>query len=629
MSTADLDDERAVLEVVELSESDDEDFDYRAVEEDYSDEEDGRDEDLSAALATLRMRQEARTQETGARRPGPVGNATDGSVGGARGDGPAETAIITQVRPSVVDDFIRNFLIKVGLTRTLDSFNTEWYELQAKGRLSEEYTTKVPDIYLRNEELDEQVVALRQELTKMKAIAERAQGTWDKFRKERDFHRMHHKRVEKGRMATDLKRLKQHFKAYEPTLKELERKYQLAMKEKMLMKLERDRTKAKIEAIEAQMKAMQEERGISDQAASSGAAGGGRVRPVRGPGQPGGGQALSPISAPPKNPQPTMGVKQKNDSKLPNEESVENPFMDLLFQPPTVERFALRKSFKGHLNSVSAVAFHPRKAIVATVSDDETWKVWSVPNCDLLMSGEGHRDWVSGVTFHPHGTMLATSAGDNTVKIWDFLQASCAATFTDHTQAVWGVSFHHSGDFLASCSMDHTARLWDVASQRCRQTFRGHVDSVNAVAWQPFTNNLCTGSGDKTVSLWDARSGLCMQTFYGHTNAVNHVCCSLKGDMVASCDADGVVKMWDARMVAEIGTMEAGQHPLNSVCLDRSATRLAAASNDGGVKVFDTVSRSLVVELKGHEDAVQSVLFSPADDSLVSTSSDCTFRIWS
>lgn len=56
------------------------------------------------------------------------------------------------------------------------------------------------------------------------------------------------------------------------------------------------------------------------------------------------------------------------------------------------------------------------------MSDDETWKVWSVPNCDLLMSGEGHRDWVSGVSFHPHGTMLATSAGDNTVKIWDFLQ---------------------------------------------------------------------------------------------------------------------------------------------------------------------------------------------------------------
>lgn len=66
------------------------------------------------------------------------------------------------MRPSVVDDFIRNFLIKVGMTRTLDSFNTEWYELQAKGRLGEEYTTKVPDIYLRNEELDEQVRRVHQ-----------------------------------------------------------------------------------------------------------------------------------------------------------------------------------------------------------------------------------------------------------------------------------------------------------------------------------------------------------------------------------------------------------------------------------------------------------------------------------
>lgn len=29
----------------------------------------------------------------------------------------------------------------------------------------------------------------------MQAVSERAQGTWDKFQKERDFHRMHHKRV--------------------------------------------------------------------------------------------------------------------------------------------------------------------------------------------------------------------------------------------------------------------------------------------------------------------------------------------------------------------------------------------------------------------------------------------------
>lgn len=51
---------------------------------------------------------------------------------------------------------------------------------------------------------------MRRELAAARDIAARASGTWDKFKKERDFHRMHHKRVaqEKNKLITDLKRLK-------------------------------------------------------------------------------------------------------------------------------------------------------------------------------------------------------------------------------------------------------------------------------------------------------------------------------------------------------------------------------------------------------------------------------------
>ena len=108
----------------------------------------------------------------------------------------------------------------------------------SQGKLGEEYTNPVPDIYLRNQELDEQVVTMRKEMEKMKAIAEKARGTWDNFRKQRDFHRMHHKRVvqEKDKLTNDLKHLHKHYLSYEPTLKELQAKYQVAMKEKMLMR---------------------------------------------------------------------------------------------------------------------------------------------------------------------------------------------------------------------------------------------------------------------------------------------------------------------------------------------------------------------------------------------------------
>jgi hypothetical protein len=112
------------------------------------------------------------------------------------------------------------------MERTLDCFNTEWYELQSKGKLGEEYTLPVPDIYLRNMELDEQVVSMRKELEKMRSIAEKARGTWDNFRKQRDFHRMHHKRVvqEKDKLTGDLRHLHKHYLSYEPALKELQAK---------------------------------------------------------------------------------------------------------------------------------------------------------------------------------------------------------------------------------------------------------------------------------------------------------------------------------------------------------------------------------------------------------------------
>ena len=37
-----------------------------------------------------------------------------------------------------MDDFVRNFLVRMGLTSTLEKFETEWYELEATGKLNKE-----------------------------------------------------------------------------------------------------------------------------------------------------------------------------------------------------------------------------------------------------------------------------------------------------------------------------------------------------------------------------------------------------------------------------------------------------------------------------------------------------------
>ena len=568
-----------VLEHVDFSDDEDDDFKYETVPEENFGDDDDDDEDISEALASLQFNKQ-KTSDNDATQSLP--------------------ATVTQVRPSVVDDFIRNFLIKAGLKRSLEAFNIEWYEFQAKGKLSAELATPVPDIYLRNEELFEQTRVLRDQVEKMREISGKAQATWDKFRKERDFHRMHHKRVvqEKNKLIDDLKRLRDHLRSYEPTIDELKRRHEVAMKEKMMIRLERDRLKARVKVLDEQVAGLsmtkEKEREIKEEAAKARSA----TRSVR------------------------------KHALFPSEDSVVNPFTEVEFDPAKIDSFANRKTSKGHVNAISACAFHPKKPIFATASDDETWKLWTVPGCELVMSGEGHTSWLSDLHFHPHGSHLVTSSGDSTVKVWEFAQAKCTHTFFDHTQAVWGCEIHFGGDFVVSCSMDHTIRVWDLLAGKCRQTLRGHVDSVNAVAWQPYSSNVCSASGDKTVSMWDARAGLCVQTLYGHSNSVNHLKVSNRGDMIVSSDADGVVKVWDVRMVAELGTIDVGQHPVNKLALDRGGLRAAAASDDGTIKILNLENFTLQGELKGHEGAVQCLALAPNDAYLVSGSSDSTFKVW-
>lgn len=121
------------LERVELSddEGDEDDFDYGGVpagELDDGDDDDLNDEDLETALRSL---------------------TTKPAATGAREQKTAEPG--ASVKPSVIDDFIRNFLIKVGMNRTLDAFNTEWYELQSAKKLESDALGAVPDVYQRNQ----------------------------------------------------------------------------------------------------------------------------------------------------------------------------------------------------------------------------------------------------------------------------------------------------------------------------------------------------------------------------------------------------------------------------------------------------------------------------------------------
>lgn len=512
-------------------------------------------------------------------------------------------------RPEVVEDFVRNYLVHMNMMCTLDCFQTEWYELKEKGLLKEEDCNEVPDIYVRNRQLDELVNSLKLEVEKYKEAAQKAKETHLKLRKERDFHRMHHKRIvqEKEKLVSDIKTLRQHYESYEPALKALQHKYELAMKEKMLTKLERDRAIGQMEGMEAvnQYHLFTDAKGIIS--------------------------GNSPTKAFNVEGSKEPFLEETKNSDFPPDKGV-NPLLSKNKVPCAhlnrAGGFRLTNTIKAHTLAVSGFALHPRKRILASVSDDKTWKLWSIPDGDMIMTGEGHTEWLSDCVFSPEGHRICTTSGDASVKIWDFVSEKCEASFTDHTHVVWGCSWHTCGDFIASCSMDCTSKIWDLNSQRCRNTLRGHSDSVNSIQFLPYSNTLCTCSADKTISLWDARTGLCAQTLHGHNHSINHVNFNLQGDSLVSGDAFGIVNLWDVRTISIVASVDLGPQPVNRVAFDPGSSVIAAASNNSEVRMYEIESGE-VTSLSGHDDAVQTVMFDLNGEFLFSGSSDTMINIWS
>lgn len=62
-----------------------------------------------------------------------------------------------KTKPEVVDDYVRNFLVRMGMFKTLDCFQSEWYELQQKGMLGDDFSVNVPDVYTQNSILETDV----------------------------------------------------------------------------------------------------------------------------------------------------------------------------------------------------------------------------------------------------------------------------------------------------------------------------------------------------------------------------------------------------------------------------------------------------------------------------------------
>ena len=92
----------------------------------------------------------------------------------------------------------------------MNIFQQEWFELQKKGTFQDNGIGLISDINNKNLKMQAKIDKMKSELASANVIADEAKSTWEKLRKERDYHKGHQNRVneEKVTITANIKKIK-------------------------------------------------------------------------------------------------------------------------------------------------------------------------------------------------------------------------------------------------------------------------------------------------------------------------------------------------------------------------------------------------------------------------------------
>ena len=287
--------------------------------------------------------------------------------------------------------------------------------------------------------------------------------------------------------------------------------------------------------------------------------------------------------------------------------------------------------------------------------------------------------------------MLWTGSMDSAVTVWDCSSSSdtfeAMARLEFHKGGV--ISLVTNDRYAMSGSLDGTVAVWRANAQTLadRQTqpepepwqrpaacagwlhcaFEQHEAMIASLAISPVSSACggrlgCSGSNDQTVYLYDLEAGKALSVFTGHTDCIGAL--AVWGDAaILSGSDDCTIRVWplpgldalpprpcDAASASRRDApvrgharlqLQAGEEaPGDTVSTGkRTADSRGREDTDAAMETGIEARRAVVARarvkkqqartiLTGHADWVLRLRVVPSRNTLVSSSSDCTIRIW-
>ncbi|UCG68613.1 MAG: WD40 repeat domain-containing protein [Thermoplasmata archaeon] len=251
-------------------------------------------------------------------------------------------------------------------------------------------------------------------------------------------------------------------------------------------------------------------------------------------------------------------------------------------------------------------------AIPFSVEGDEAIDITSL---NLLWENkEGHNATLWSVRWSPDDSMISGTYFDNTTTIFNAINGSIIVKLGSHPQ---GRGTRCDG--IQDCSGAN------------------HLPTRTS-AWSPDGRYLATGGDNRLIIVYDTTDWSIAKIFEGHEGSVLTLEWSRGGSMIASGSGtdkvamhnlpENLIKIWDFSSGEVLANLKGHQDGVMNIRWSPNGSQIASASDDKTIMLWETTNWTRTRTLIGHTLGVLDVDWSPNGTLLVSGSRDYKIRTW-
>jgi WD40 repeat protein len=288
------------------------------------------------------------------------------------------------------------------------------------------------------------------------------------------------------------------------------------------------------------------------------------------------------------------------------------------------------KVLNGHRGTVNIAIFNSSDDLVLTASDDNTARVFDVETGKCLFLLEGHSDHISAAVFSPDEKKILTGSWDKTVRIWDAKTGTLIHLFDGVTSSILDANYSPNGELILITCDDGNCYLFKTQNGKLIRNFSNNSGAVKSSEFSPDGKKIITSSALGNVVIWDLNTWEKIEVSKRYTRRIESPFFIEGGKNVVNSYSDTTYQVWDINSGKLIQNQRLNIEEIKEVnttgkfCFSFNKDK----AKDNQLSICNCKTNEESFRIFGHIDKINSIVLSPDDRFLISTSLDHKTILW-